>query len=350
MLAIAKTGPERGVSLIEADVPEVAPDEVLVKVVAAAICGGDLKIFRWDPRAMKKWSRLKTFAFPRILGHEISGTIVQAGRDVTDLTMGDRVAVESHVPCGRCEFCRTGRMQVCEHDRLVGIGLDGGFAEYVALPAAVVLKAPERLSFEQAALLEPLGVSLHAVEASGLTVGDRVVVLGCGPVGLYAALLARAGGASQTVVTDVSAYRTQLAASLGFEAVLHEGDEAAVIAGILDALGGRRAHVVFDAAGAPGTVNQALQVTATSGRVVLVGTFRGTGAVDTSTHVVHREVTITGISGRRIYATWDRLFDIAVSGLVDPAAVVTHRFALSEAPAAFELAAQGETGKVLLLP
>jgi threonine 3-dehydrogenase len=258
--------------------------------------------------------------------------------------------VESHVPCGYCDSCRTGRMHLCTHDCLVGVGLDGGFAEYVALPASVVVKVPEDISSEQAALLEPLGVALHALEASGLIVGDRVAVLGCGPVGLYTALLAHAGGASRVVMTDVHPYRTELATSLGFAAVLNEGDDSDAVTGILSSLGGQRAQVVFDAAGAPATVSQALELAETSGRVVLIGTFRGPGTLDTSTHVVHREVTVTGISGRRIFATWQRLFDIVRSGLVDPVAVVTHRFPLTEAPEAFALAAGGESGKVLLFP
>jgi threonine 3-dehydrogenase len=350
MKAVAKTRPEPGVEVIDVPRPQVRPGQVLVKVAAAAICGGDLKIFRWDPVGMKSWSRLKTFAFPRILGHELSGTIIEVGLGVTSLAVGDQVAVESHAPCGQCEFCRTGRMHLCKYDRVVGVGLDGGFAEYAALPSSVTVKVPKGISTEQAALLEPLGVALHAVEASGLIVGDQVVVLGCGPVGLYAALLARAGGASRVVMTDVSSYRTELAERLGFPAVLSSGDERKDLAGLTEALGGQRAHVVFDAAGAPTTVNQALQIAATSGRVVLIGTFRGSGAVDTSTHIVHREVTVTGISGRRIYGTWDRLFAIVGSGLVDPVAVVTHRFPLAQASVALALSARGEAGKVLLLP
>ena len=350
MRAVAKIRPEPGVEVIDVPRPQVQLGEVLVQVAAAAICGGDLKIFRWDPVGMKSWGRLKTVAFPRILGHELSGTIVEVGQGVTGLAVGDLVAVESHAPCGQCEFCRTGRMHLCKYDRLVGVALDGGFAEYATLPSSVTVRIPRGISAEQATLLEPLGVALHAVEASGLIVGDRVAVLGCGPVGLYAALLARAGGASKVVMTDVSAYRTELAARLGFPALLGAGDEKENVDRLTEALGGRRAHVVFDAAGAPSTVSQALQIAATSGRVVLIGTFRGSGAVDTSTHIVHREVTVTGISGRRIYGTWDRLFDIVGSGLVDPVAVVTHRFPLAEAPLALELSARGEAGKVLLLP
>lgn len=350
MLAVAKTKPEPGLAVIETDIPRIGPNEVLIEVAASAICGGDLKVYRWDPDSMSKWARLKTFAFPRILGHEVSGTIVDVGPDVVDLAVGEKVAAESHVFCGRCEFCRSGRPHLCADDRLVGVGLHGGFAEYVALPASVVVKIPRHFSYEQGALLEPLGVALHAVEASGLIVGDRVVVLGCGPVGLYAALLARAGGASKIVLTDVSPYRTQLAGGLGLEAILHESPQDATAEQVLAALDGHRAEVVFDAAGAPTTVSQALEIVATSGRVVLIGTFRGSGMVDTSTHVVHREVSLTGISGRRIFATWNRLLDVVGSGLVDPTAVVTHRFALTEAPEAFTLAAQGQAGKVLLFP
>jgi threonine 3-dehydrogenase len=350
MLAVAKTTPERGVEVIEVGVPRIGPDEVLIQVAVAAICGGDLKIYRWDPDAMKKWSRLKTFAFPRILGHELSGTITEVGREVVGLGVGDKVAVESHVPCGRCEFCRSGRQHLCAQDRLVGVGLDGGFAEYAALPAHVVVKIPDELSFEQAALLEPLGVALHAVEVSGLVVGDRVAVLGCGAVGLYTALLANAGGASRIVTTDVSPSRTELASSLGLEAVLNEGGVGVATERILGAFSGQRAHVVFDAAGSPTTVGQALAIAATSGCVVLIGTFRGAGLVDTSTHVVHREITVTGISGRQIFATWERLLNIVGAGLLDPTAVVTHRFPLTEAPEAFALAGAGKAGKVLLLP
>ncbi|MGD2163745.1 MAG: alcohol dehydrogenase catalytic domain-containing protein [Anaerolineales bacterium] len=350
MLAIAKTAPEFGVEIIEADRPNAIPGHIVIQVATAAICGGDLKIYRWDKEKMKKWSRLKTFDFPRILGHEISGTVLEVGDEVEGYSPGDRVAIESHFSCGRCAFCLTGRPHLCEYDKLVGIGMDGGFAEYVVLPARVAVKVPPEINWEQAALLEPLGVSMHAIEVSHLKIGDHVAVIGCGPIGLYAAILARSAGASRIVMSDISEARVTLANDLGFHAVLHDDTDAATVVKMREALGGNGAEVVLDAAGAASSVRQSVSVAATSGRVILIGTFRGEGSLDTSTHIVHREVTVTGISGRFLYQTWNRLINVVSSGIVDPLLAVTHRLPLSNGVEAFKIANQGEAGKILLYP
>ncbi len=270
MQVIAKTEEGFGIDLINIPKPTPSKNEVLIRVYASAICGGDMKIYRWDPENIKGWGRRKTLVFPRVLGHELAGIVEDVGKDVTSIVPGDHVAIESHYSCGNCYLCKTSRPHLCEFDQLVGIALNGGFAPYACLPESVVIKIPDSITFEQGALLEPLGVSLHAIQVSGLTIGDRVVVIGCGPIGLYTALLAKQSGASQVVMTDIHPFRVKFAKDLGFESILAKEQDTQSANDILKLLDIRGARVVFDAAGTPSTFDLSLKITETSGQVVII--------------------------------------------------------------------------------
>src|SRR5215831_9080874 len=215
MRAIRKRGPETGLVLDEVAVPEPGPDEVVVQIEAASICGTDLHINRWDT-----WSSERVQP-PLTLGHEFCGTVVAVGRHVRDVAEGEYVSAESHVTCGVCFECRTGRAHMCERTKILGVDRDGGFADFVSIPASVVWRNDRaKLPPEIACLQEPFGNAVFATGTQDLA-GRAVGVLGCGPVGLFAIAIARAFGAGRLLASDHVPFRIELAKSLGADEVVN---------------------------------------------------------------------------------------------------------------------------------
>src|SRR3984957_18088708 len=204
MKAVMKATPAPGLELRIVPDPTPGEGEVVLQVRATSMCGTDSHIYRWDPWAQ---SRIRP---PRILGHEMYGEIVALGKNVSSFRVGDRVAAESHVTCGKCFQCRTGNGHVCKNYSILGLDRDGSFADYVCLPEQVLWKTAPEIPPELACMQESLGSSVHAVLTEDVT-GHTVLVTGCGPTGLFAIAVARPAGASTVLATDVSAYRLELA-------------------------------------------------------------------------------------------------------------------------------------------
>src|SRR5437867_6090583 len=192
MKALRKVRAAKGLQMDTVAVPLIGPTEVLVRVKTASICGTDLHIVEWD-----RWSqgRIKP---PVTLGHEFVGEIVERGGDVTEFELGERVACESHIVCGHCVACRTGNGHVCENTRILGVDVNGGFAEYVAVPAVNAWRAPPNVPLEVQGIMEPLGNAVHTAFAGELA-ACRIAVTGCGPIGLFAIGVAKAAGAAQVI-------------------------------------------------------------------------------------------------------------------------------------------------------
>ena len=189
MKAVVKSRPEPGVEVMDIPIPEVADDEVLIKVKAAAICGSDLGIYNYTPAYIG-------MRLPVVMGHEFAGEVAETGTLVEGYTAGDRVLSESVKACGGCGFCRQGMSNLCDGSTLFGIHTDGGFAEYVAVPYKLLHRMPPGMSYEEAALVEPLSNAVHFVnDVTPFRSGDLVVVQGCGPIGLFSAQLFSLGGA-----------------------------------------------------------------------------------------------------------------------------------------------------------
>ena len=175
--------------------PDIGPTDVLIRVKRAGICGTDLHIYRWD-----SWSQ-RRITPPRILGHEFMGEVVQIGELVDNVVAGDRVSAESHVVCGHCELCRTGNAHVCRNTSIIGVDRDGAFAELVAVPAGNLVPLPDAVSDDQAAIFDPWGNAFHTVLHNDVT-GRKVVIIGCGPIGLFAVGIARAAGAMPMISAE----------------------------------------------------------------------------------------------------------------------------------------------------
>jgi threonine 3-dehydrogenase len=313
---------------------------VLLHVEAASICGTDLHLFRWD-----EWAA-ENLVPPRILGHELAGTVVATGSGVTRVHEGDLVGVESHLFDWTCAQCRRGDMHLCRNLRVIGVHIDGGFAERIVIPEANAVPS-NGLDPAVVALQEPMGNAVHAAFAEPIE-GRSVLVTGCGPIGLCAVGIARAAGASLVIATDTEPYRLELAQTMGAHLALdardHDADQR-----IADATGGDGVEVVLEMSGAAPALDAAVRVVTRGGRISLLGIFSEAVQVELSEQVIMKGLRLHGIYGRRIYDTWERTQALLRGGL-DVSPIITHRLDLAEWPAAFDLIASRHAGKVVLRP
>jgi L-iditol 2-dehydrogenase len=343
MKAVAKTSPEPGLEVIDAERPEIRPGEVLLQVAACGICGSDLHLYEWDE--VGKYRRGKLIDLPRIIGHEPSGIVAEVGEGVTNVKRGDRVASDSWGGCGQCYYCRLGKANLCEPRYNIGALRDGAMAEYVLVPWFNLYPLPDNISLEVGAMIEPLGVAVHAVErCATLKPGDRVVVLGPGSIGILIAMVVRAGGGDVTIAgLAKDAARLELAASLGFDSVVLDGPEGA--SKIMERTRGRGADIVFDAASAfPATI----PLVRKGGEVVITGT-PGRKVTADLLEAQWKELTLTFNIGR-IPSSWHRSINLLESKALDIEPLISHRFGLDEFDTAFDLLRRSAGVKILLEP
>jgi threonine 3-dehydrogenase len=341
MRALAKMHAGPGFEMIERPVPVPAAGEVLLRVDAASICGTDLHLFQWD-----QWAA-ENLHPPRILGHELAGTVVGIGSGVTRVHEGDLVGVESHLFCWECAQCKRGEMHLCRDLQVIGVHVDGGFAEHVVIPEANAVES-NGLDAAVVALQEPMGNAVHAAFAEPIE-GRTVLVTGCGPIGLCAVGIARAAGASFVVATDTEPYRLELARTMGADLALDATDRDTERR-IIEATGGEGVDVVLEMSGAVPALHQALRVITRGGRISLLGIFNGPVPLELSDQVIMQGLRLHGIFGRRVYDTWERTQALLRSGALDVTPIITHRLDLAEWPKAFELLESRHAGKVVLLP
>jgi threonine 3-dehydrogenase len=339
-LVKASSGP--GLEIAEIPVPTVGPYEVLVKVRATSICGTDLHIFHWDPWAA---SRLHP---PLVVGHECCGEIVEVGSEVDEVRVGDFVSLESHVVCGRCDMCLTGHGHLCRNTKILGVDRDGCFAEYVRVPALNAWVDPPDMPAEIASLQENFGNAVHTAFTADVR-ARKVLVTGCGPVGLMAIAVAKAIGARAVYATDVSAYRLRLAEKMGADLTVN-ATEANVVEEILEATDGEGADVLLEMSGAQSALRDGLTLLKPGGEAALLGLPGKPIELDLDRLLIFKGITVRGVIGRRLWETWYQSRGLLRSGAVDLSPVVTHRFPLDKFADAFELMASGNCGKVLLYP
>ncbi len=341
MRALAKTAPAPGAELVERPIPAPGPGEVLLKMEAASICGTDHHLFTWDDWAAEN------LVPPRILGHELAGRVARAGAGVTRVREGDLVGVESHIVDWTCSQCRAGMEHLCRNLRVIGVHVDGGFAEYVAVPEANAIES-NGLDPAVVALQEPMGNAVHAAFVEPIE-GRSVLVTGCGPIGLCSVGIARAAGAGLAVATDTEPYRLDLARTMGADLALDATDPSTP-GRIREATGGDGVDVVLEMSGAQAALDQALSVITRGGRISLLGIFGQPVRLDVSNLVIEQGLRIYGVFGRRIYDTWERTQALLRSGALDVSPILTHRFDLGDWERGFELIASRHAGKVVLLP
>jgi threonine 3-dehydrogenase len=344
MLSVVKSAATHGFEVHD-DWPEpaVGDGQVLLEIAAASLCGTDREVYEWTPSAQAFGLEL-----PVVAGHEGAGTVLEVGSSVTGLRPGDRVALESHLVCGQCYACRTGSAHICERTGIVGMHIDGVFAERVAVPATICVKLPESISLETGALLESAGVAVHAIQRSGYAVaGQNVLVNGCGPVGLALIQLAGVMGAANVVAVEPNPYRRKQAESVGAQ-VLEPSDPVVEIChGIAGGRGGF--DVAFEVSGVRGVLPTLFESLRREATLVTVGHPGEPAPVDIAAFINKRGITLRGIFGRRLWDTWEQLVILVESGKLDLSWLVTHRLPLRAVDEAMNLLT-GDAGKVLLVP
>lgn len=338
MRAIAKVRPEPGVEIIDAPEPLIQPGHVKIKLEAASVCGTDLHIYSWDA-----WSASRIHP-PRIIGHEFCGTIVEVGEGVTDRRVGDFVASESHIVCGHCKQCRNGQGHVCVNTRILGVDVDGGFAEFAVVPAANARPTDRAIPPEIAAFQDALGNGVHTALAGPIE-GLNILVTGMGPIGMFAAAVCRAAGAAKVVGTEISAYRTDLARGLGLDEVLDP--RAPSFECRLDELAPGGFDATLEMSGHPSQLDAAVRFTRPGGRISMLGVFAENIQKIDINEVIFKGIDLQGIVGRRLWETWDQMGDLLRSGKLDVAPVVTHRMHFTQFAEAMELMKAGRAGKVV---
>jgi threonine 3-dehydrogenase len=346
MQALRKVRPEPGAELDEVPVPKPGPGEILIEVAAASVCGTDVHIYEWDPWAA---ARIRT---PMTFGHEVAGTVVAAGPEVHHIAPGAFVSAEGHVFCGFCPQCRRGRQHTCERLRILGVDFDGGFAQYVVFPERNAWEVDKRIAPEVASVHDPFGNAVHTCFIEGGAediVGSTVVVLGCGPIGLFAVGICRATGARQVVAVEPNEFRQDLAKRMGADVVVDPSQRDAVEA-VMEATEGHGAEVVLEMSGVPKVIDQGTRMLAGGGRMALLGLPTEPVSLELTDNVIFKEARIFGVTGRELFRTWETTSTLLATGMVDPSPVITHRFALSDYEQAFEAMASGRTGKVILTP
>lgn len=340
MQAVIKPEQAPGLALAEVPIPEIGPQEVLIKVSAVSICGTDLHIYKWDP-----WAR-RRIRPPLVVGHEFCGHVVALGRDVTGIKEGDYVSAESHIICGRCTQCRTGRGHICQNTQIIGVDRDGCWAEYIAMPASNLWLNPPDMPPEVASIQENFGNAVHTAFATDLT-AKKVLITGCGPVGLMTVAVARAAGARSIYATDISPYRLRLARKMGADHALNVA-KVDVVRYILEDTDGEGVDVLLEMSGASSAIDQGFTVLRDGGEAALLGLTPAPIGFDINNHIIFKGAIVYGIVGREIWGTWFRMRGLLNSGAVDLRPLVTHHFRLEQWEEAIQVMGSGASGKVVM--
>ena len=344
MMAIVKSKREPGYEYLSVPRPELKANEVLLKIHETAICGTDILLYKWDPLVHGLIRSL-----PFIPGHECCAEVVEVGADVTGLAAGMRVCAETHVPCGRCYQCTHGLQHICKNLLLFGHHMDGCFAEYAVIPATAVYRLKTDLPARLACLLEPFGVSLRGVQEV-MPRGDTLLITGCGPIGLFAVAVARHAGAGRIIAAEPTPARLQLAGALGAD-VLVDMRTADLRQAVMNATGGDGAGCIIECSGSPPVVNGCFKCLRKGGHLVLLGNPKGPVEIrDVMPDLMHKELTLKTVHGRRMYETWEQAEALLASGRMAISSVVTHTLPMSRFDEAFTLILQGEACKVELTP
>jgi threonine 3-dehydrogenase len=339
MKALIKDRPIRGATLTDLPLPEVGENDLLVKVKSAAICGTDIHIYQWNEYAASR------ITLPLLFGHEYSAEVVEVGKNVKNFRPGDRVAAETHVPCGHCFQCTTGLQHICKDMKILGVHMDGAFAEYAILPAVCAWKLDPSISYEIGATMEPFGIAVHALSKTK-PAGKKVIVFGCGPIGIYAQMVAKLSGAEYVIGVDISQERLDLAKKMGTDILLNP-KEVHLVEEIEKITKGFGMDIVVELTGNKAVLNEATKTLRRGGEIVLVGLFPGPVEWDVVNHVIYKEATVYGVTGRIMWETWWTAQSLILSGKMDLAGVITHRFPLEQYEKAFQLAESAATGKII---
>ena len=324
-------------------IPQISDDQVLIKVHATAICGTDLHLYHWNEYAQKRMTDL-----PMVFGHETAGEIVEIGKNVTGYQLGDRISVETHVPCNHCWQCRNGNPHICENQHVFGVTDPGAFAEYAPVHKDCIVRLKDDISYEMGAMLEAMGAGVHGVEVAQVR-GKRVLVSGCGPIGLMTIGVCKAHGASRIFACDLIDEKLEIAKTMGADLTVNSRDTdlPAFVRSQTDGVG---ADAVIDITGNPHAIRAGLKAVRKGGIFVSVGLPDGEVGINLTEDIIYREVIYTGVSGRLMFETWEDCMNILQSPGFSLVPVVGGIYPFRDFEKALDALKQGVPGKMILVP
>jgi threonine 3-dehydrogenase len=338
MKALVKLRPEKGIWMADVPIPHVGINDVLIKIKKTAICGTDLHIYKWDD-----WSQ-RTIKTPMTIGHEYVGEIVDKGRGVKNIQIGDRVTGEGHIACGHCRNCRRGKLHVCENTVGVGVNRDGAFAEYLSLPAENVVHLDHRISDEIASIMDPFGNATHTALSFPM-IGEDVLITGAGLIGIMATAICRFAGARNIVVSDLSDYRLKIAKKMGATLTVNP-TKGETIEGAVRDLRMHGFDIGLEMSGSPIAFESMIENMYNGSKIALLGILPNTTTVQWD-KIIFKALTLKGIYGREMWETWYQMEQMLITG-IDLTPVITHRFSINDFQKGFDVMESGECGKVIL--
>ena len=307
------------VSCVDVPMPERKEGEALIKISAAGICGSDIGAFRGTNGLV---------SYPRIIGHELAGTVVSIGENRKGIKAGDRVVVDPYIYCGHCYPCSIGRTNCCTDLKVLGVHVDGGMAEYFTHPADLLVKIPDGMTMVQAAMAEPLTISLHGIHRGGLKKGEHCAIIGAGPIGLVAGMVAQAYG-GHAILIDIVQERLDFAKNLGIEHVINSSKEDAVKK-ISEITGGRMAEQVMECSGANAAIRSSLDYVSNAGRITFTGWPKKETSIPTDM-ITRKEIDIRG--ARTSAGEFEEALELISTKKVDMMKILTKVISVDEAPA-----------------
>ena len=349
MHAIIKKSPEPGVSIERVEVPTPGRREVLVKIEKASICGTDLHIWEWDHWAQKRIKNL-----PLIIGHEFAGVVIDKGDEVVKVDIGDHVSGETHIVDETCYQCRTGKMHICENLRILGVDVNGAFAEYIVIPELNAWVNDKKLDPKIASIQEPLGNAVHTIfprDDIEPIAGKSVLVTGCGPIGLMSIAVLRTIGARKIIASEVSDFRLKYAEKMGADIIINPLNEDLEKI-VMEETKGKGVDILLEMSGAEAALRSGLKVVTPGGRVSLLGIYNKEIAIDWNELVTFKGIRIYGITGRRMFQTWYQ-----VKGLLEIKefrnkikTLITHELKMRDINKGMEFLRSKEAIKIVLDP
>ena len=338
MKALVKAKAEPGLWMERVPVPEIGPNDVLIKVKKSAICGTDVHIWNWD-----QWAQ-NTVPVPMVVGHEFMGEIAEIGSAVTKYKVGERVSGEGHIVCGKCRNCRAGRGHLCRNTLGVGVHRAGSFGEFICLPEYNVVAIPDEVPDEIAAIFDPFGNAVHTALSFDL-IGEDVLVTGAGPIGIMGAMVAKRAGARKVVITDINPVRLDLAKKVGIDYVVDASREN--LDDVMKSIGMTEGFDVgLEMSGAAPAFRDMIDKMNNGGKIAILGIAPAGFEIDWN-KVIFKMLNLKGIYGREMFETWYKMIAFVQGGL-DLSPVITHRIKIDEFRDGFEAMRSGNSGKVVM--
>ncbi|SIN64730.1 L-threonine 3-dehydrogenase [Parasphingorhabdus marina DSM 22363] len=338
MKALVKAHAKPGIWLQDVPEPETGINDVLIRIRRTAICGTDMHIYKWD-----EWAQ-NTIPVPMVVGHEFVGEIVELGSNVSGFETGQTVSGEGHVVCGRCRNCMAGRRHMCAHSEGVGVNRAGAFAEYISIPAANVWLHSCDIDLDVASLFDPFGNAVHTALQFDV-LGEDVLIVGAGPIGIMAAAVCRHAGARHVVVSDLNEDRLKLARKLGATHVVNVGknniEDAQTALGMQEGF-----DVGLEMSGSEQGFASLIDNMCHGGKVAILGLPEKSPSIDWN-KVIFNMLTLKGVYGREIFETWYKMSVFIESGL-DLAPIITHKLSYLDYEKGFQAMQSGEAAKVVL--